>query len=148
MNRINEILDKLKDNEHAVIARGATDDFLEQCQHDMDVMDFPYLPVEYTDFLKTTDGFAYDAAEFFGTHRVIVSEVYTLTDVISANIDFEEVNGDFMDTSDYVLLGRGNEEMYVYNTADNIYEVLDGVGRDVMEEFGTFDELFAEAVRV
>ncbi len=64
---------------------------------------------------------------------------------MSANEDFEEVNGDY-DLEHCVSLGRSDEDMYVYNTGDGRYEVLDRTGRDVMADYETFEAMFAGEV--
>ena len=72
---------------------------------------------------------------------------YMLNDIVSANEKFVEYNNDFLpQIENYVFLGDADEDLFVYNTANGRYEVLDRTGRDVMEDFETFEAMFAGVV--
>ena len=131
----------------AMIVRPATAKDMKLCQKDMKEMGFPPIPQQYADFLNLLNGFAWNGIEFFSTDQVTDPETnYMLNDIVSANEQFAEVNADFLTVANYVQLGRADEELFVYNMVNGRYEVLDMDGRDVMEEFETFEEMFVGVV--
>ena len=141
---IEDILKKLADDEGAMIVRSATSKDLAQCQKDMAEIGLPPIPHGYIDFLREVNGFAWNGIEFFSTDQVTdpVSN-YTLNDIVTANEDFAEYSDDL---AGCVLLGRADDDLYVYNTANEKYEVLDFTGHDVMEDFDAFDAMFEGVV--
>lgn len=141
---IEEILGKFADNQGAMIVRPASSKDLAQCQKDMAEMEFPAIPQGYIDFLKAANGFAWNGIEFFSTDQVTDPESnYMLNDIVSANEYFVDNNEGL---EHCVLLGRADDDLYVYNTENKKFEVLDFTGRDVMEEYDSFDELFSSVV--
>jgi hypothetical protein len=59
------------------------------------------------------------------------------------------MNDDFSDAyelDEYFLMGRADDDYYAYNTETLKYVILEMSSREEMEEFNTFEELFAEAV--
>lgn len=141
---IEDILNKLSDDDGAMIVRPASSKDLAQCQKDMAEIELPPVPQGYIDFLRMVNGFAWNGIEFFSTDQVTDPETnYMLNDIVSANEDFA---GYAEDLAGNVLLGRADDDLYVYNTQNQKYEVLDFTGHDVMEEFDTFDDLFANVV--
>jgi len=141
---IEDILKKLADDDGAMIVRPASSKDLAQCQRDMAEIELPPVPQGYIDFLREVNGFAWNGIEFFSTDQVTDPESnYTLNDIVSANEDFADYSDDF---EGMVLLGRADDDLYVYNTANEKYEVLDFTGHDVMEDFDTFDAMFEGVV--
>ncbi|MCL2765356.1 MAG: YrhA family protein [Treponema sp.] len=131
----------------AMIVRPASEKDLKLCQKDMKELDFPPIPQQYAGFLKLLNGFAWNGIEFFSTDQVTDLETgFMLNDIVSANEYFVEYNNDFLNVKNYVQLGRADEDLYVYNIGNGRYEVLDMTGRDVMEDFETFEEMFAGVV--
>ena len=144
---IDDVLNAVAENEGAMIVRPASSEDLKMCTEDMAEMEFPPIPKGYTDFLSKLNGFAWNGIEFFSTDQVTDTETnYTLNDIVSANEQFFEYNEDFLDVENYVYLGRSDMDLYVYNATNGRYEVLDDVGRDVMEDFETFEEMFVGVV--
>ena len=142
MKTYDDILNAVVDH-GAMIVRPATAKDLKQCQKEMKEMSFPPIPQGYCDFLSMLNGFAWNGIEFFSTDQVTDPETnFMLNDIVSANEHFVEVNDDFLSASDYVLLGRSDMDIYVYNTKNGRYEVLDIDGRDVMEDFEAFEAMF------
>jgi hypothetical protein len=147
MKTMSEILDRLEDLD-AMIVRPATDKDIKRCRKDFKIMEFAApIPDGYVEFLKQLNGFAWNGIEFFSTDQVTDPETdYTLNDIVTANEDFAEQNGDFLEIKNYMLLGRADDDLYVYNAANGRYEVLDMTGRDVMEEYKTFEAMFVGVV--
>ena len=141
---IADIIKKLENEPAAMIVRPASSKDLAQCQKDMAEIEFPAIPQGYIDFLRAVNGFAFNGIEFFSTDQVTDPENdYTLLDIVSANEDFADYCSEL---SGYVLLGRADDDLYVYNVETKMYEVLDFTGHDTMEEYTTFDELFTQVV--
>ena len=141
---IEDILKKLADDDGAMIVRPASSKDLAQCQKDMAEIGLPPVPQGYIDFLREVNGFAWNGIEFFSTDQVTDPESnYTLNDIVTANEDFSEYNDDL---EGCVLLGRADDDLYVYNTANEKYEFLDFTGHDVMEDFDAFDAMFEGVV--
>ena len=148
MKTIDDVLNVVTEDEGAMIFRPASAEDLKICQKDMAEMEFPPIPQGYADFLSKLNGFAWNGIEFFSTDQVTDPETdYMLNDIVSANEDFAEFNEDFLDVENYVYLGRSDMDLYVYNVTNGNYEVLDDVGRDVMEDFETFEAMFAGVVK-
>jgi hypothetical protein len=145
MKTIDEVLNKITENDNdAMIVRPATAEDLKLCQKDMADTEMPPIPQEYTDFLSRLNGFAWNGIEFFSTDQVTDTESdFTLNDIVSANEDFTRHNEGL---EHCVYLGRADDDLYVYNTKNGHYEVLDMTGRDVMEEFGSFEAMFVGVV--
>ncbi|MBO4520513.1 MAG: YrhA family protein [Alphaproteobacteria bacterium] len=141
---IEDILKKLEDDDGAMIPRPASSKDLALCQKDMAETELPPVPQGYIDFLRGVNGFAWNGIEFYSTDQVTDPETnYTLNDIVSANEAFADYSDDF---KDMVLLGRADEDLFVYNIANKKYEVLDFTAHDVMEDFDTFDAMFVGVV--
>ena len=141
---IDDVLNTVTEDEGAMIVRPATQEDLELCQKDMAEMKFPPIPQGYAGFLSRINGFAWNGIEFFSTDQVTDPDTnYMLIDIVSANEMFVECNEGF---EHCVFLGRADDDLYVYNTQNRRYEVMDMTGRDVMEDFETFEAMFAGVV--
>jgi len=140
---IDDILNAVVD-EGAMIVRPASQKDLKLCQKDMVEMEFPSIPQGYAGFLGKLNGFAWNGIEFFSTDQVTDTDTgYTLNDIVSANEMFVKYNEGFKHC---VFLGRADDDLYVYNTHSQRYEVMDMTGRDVMEDFETFEAMFVGVV--
>ena len=141
---IDDILNILAEDDGAMIVRPASREDLQLCQKDMAEMEFPPIPQGYADFLGKLNGFAWNGIMFFSTDQVTDTETgFMLNDIVSANEMFVEHNEGF---EHCVFLGRADDDLYVYNTQNQRYEVMDMTGRDVMEDFETFEAMFAGVV--
>ena len=145
MKTIDEVLNKITENDSgAMLVRPATSGDLKLCQKDMADMKFPSVPQGYAEFLSRLNGFAWNGIEFFSTDQVTDPETdYMLNDIVSANEQFAECNDNLRHC---VQLGRADDDLYVYNTQNQRYEVVDMDGRDVMEEYETFEAMFVGVV--
>jgi hypothetical protein len=141
---IDDVLNTVSEDEGAMIVRPASQKDLDLCQKDMAEMEFPPIPQGYAAFLSRLNGFAWNGIEFFSTDQVTDPETgYMLNDIVSVNEQFRRLNEGF---EHCVYLGRADDDLYVYNTQNGRYEVMDMTGRDVMEEYGDFKELFVAVV--
>ena len=146
MKTIDDVLNAVTkaDPDGAMIVRPATAEDLKSCQEDMAEEEMPHIPQEYCDFLTMLNGFAWNGIEFYSTDQVTDNDTgYMLNDIVSANESFARINEGF---GHCIQLGRADEDLFVYNTKNRRYEVLDMTGRDVLEEYETFEALFARVV--
>jgi hypothetical protein len=102
---------------------------------------YPEIPKGYIDFLREANGFAWNGIEFYGTFKVKDGSFF-LIDLISANEHHLYHDG----FEDCLMIGRSDEDIFIYNTSNKLYEVLDRTGWDVMEEFKTFNSMFLDIV--
>ena len=148
MKTIDDILNRLTETDmDAMIVRPATNKDIDRCNKDFTESGLKVtLPDEYVKFLKKLNGFAWNGIELYSTDQVTDPETnFTLNDIVSANEQFLKYNEGF---EHCFYFGRVDDDLYVYNTTkeNKRWEVLDLVGRDVMEEYDTFEELFAGEV--
>ena len=98
---------------------------------------FPMLPQDYIALLKETDGLGGNGIEFYGTRANDRENLgYTLPGLIEANLDFANIPM----MRGKLLLGRASEELFVYDTADMKYHILDRLDFQVSCSFATFAE--------
>ena len=98
---------------------------------------FPMLPQDYIALLKETDGLVWNGIEFYGTRANDRENLgYTLPGLIEANLDFANIPM----MRGKLLLGRASEELFVYDTADMKYHILDRLDFQVSCSFATFAE--------
>jgi len=146
MKTIDDVLNKITEVDSGVmIVRPATDEDIKLCNKDFKDSGLTVsLPDEYAAFLQRLNGFAWNGIEFFSTDQVTDPNTkYMLNDIVSANEDFTEQNEGL---AHCVQLGRADEDLFVYNTENGKYEVLDMTGRDVMDEYETFEGMFVGVV--
>jgi hypothetical protein len=143
---IDDILNRLTGlDADPMIVRPATGEDIDLCNKDFDECELGVsLPDGYAAFLKKLNGFAWNGIEFFSTDQVTDEESgFMLNDIVSANESFAEQNEGF---EHCVYLGRADDDLYVYNTKNGRYEVLDMTGRDMMEDYDSFEAMFVGVV--
>ena len=141
MNKIDEIVDILNEDDGAMIPRPASDEDIKQCQDDLIKLGLEPLPQNFIDFLKKNNGLAWNGIEFYSTYQVTEVDTpdgYRLMDLVTENDEFN----DRFELDEKVLLGRADDDYYTYNIETTKYEVLEFTSRDLMEEFDTFEDLF------
>jgi len=138
---IDEIIKVLNKDVGSMIPRPASDDDIDQCQHDLVDLSLEPLPQGYVDFLKKCNGFAWNGIEFYSTDQIVEADnpsSFRLMDLVSMNDEFN----DLYELDDKVLLGRADEDYYTYDIETQKYEALELETREAWEEFDTFEELF------
>ncbi|MGH8054142.1 MAG: YrhA family protein [Stenotrophomonas sp.] len=102
------------------------------------------LPTEYTDFLKSTNGYAWNGVSLYP------SENSTATGETAVLYGILEQNAVFLASrnySEFILIGEDNLDYYLYNTQSRQYEARDRVPLDyAYETFGTFKDLAEYAI--
>lgn len=139
-----EVLTTVTRHGGALMASPASSEQVAACRHAMALAELLPLPQGYVAFLQKHDGFAWNGIEFYGTQEQPDADSdYFLIDIVRANTDFADYETGL---AHCVFLGRSDEDIFVYNTRNRRYEVLDRTGRDVMEDYASFEELFAGEV--
>jgi hypothetical protein len=126
----------------ALFASPATAEQLERCQETLENMGLPLIPQEYADFLRERNGFL-DGGDiaFYGTERIKSKKSnFRFKDIVSANEYKFHINH-FIERKK-VLLGSKGNDLYVYNAAEECYEVLDVLDLDVYKRFDNFWDMF------
>ena len=98
---------------------------------------FPMIPKDYIELLKQTDGLVWNGIELYGTRANDRETMgYTLPGLIEANLEYANVP----QMRGKLLLGRASEELFVYDTTDQKYHILDRLDFQVSCSFQTFSE--------
>ncbi len=122
----------------ALIVKPATDDEIEMLGKDIT------LPDEYIEFLKFADGFSWNGFEFFGVYNVTVnSSGYTLKSVVVMNDTYRQRKFAFKGKT---LLGRFDDDIYVWDEKDGLYKALDSLTMIEIESYRHFDDMFYDVV--
>ncbi|MCR5094081.1 MAG: YrhA family protein [Lachnospiraceae bacterium] len=99
----------------------------------------PQAPADYLEFLEVANGLSWNGFEFFGTYQVTVKKSgYTLQDIVTMNDKMHERK---MGLSNMLLLGRFDDDIYVYNANNGKYQALDSLTLTEIETCNTFDQL-------
>jgi len=128
----------------AVIGQPASTANMERCIKRLADELCLFLPDDYFVFLGKYNGFAWNGVEFYGTDPEVDQEIhYVVVDVVFATLSLHKYNKVYLERT---LIGRSDEEVYVYNMQSFRYEALDIAGHEVIEEWRTFEELFLDVV--
>ena len=126
----------------ALIVEPATDFEIKRCNRDLDDIECPRLPKEYKMFLKAANGFAWNGFEFFGTYEVREkSSGYVLKDIVGYNEYYA-----FHD--DILILGKFDEDYYVYDSAKKAYMALDRLTKMEVYHYSSFEDLIDQTVGI
>ena len=130
----------------ALIVPPAYDDNIEKCNMDLRNIGLQGLPNEYAQFLKMSNGLAWNGFEFFGTFGVRKKSTgYILRDIVGFNENIEDMTG--MKSNGCVLvLGRFDEDVYVYHYVEKEYRILDSLTFMIVEQFKDFNAFLLDTV--
>ena len=130
----------------ALIIKGAVDEELTRCDRDLTSISAPKLPPEYIQFLKIANGMSWNGFEFFGTYQVTVKKTgYILQDIVTMNDKMRSRKFGF---GDLLLLGRFDDDIYIYNPKTEQYQALDSLTLIEVESYDTFEDLIVGTVGV
>ena len=133
---LNSILDTLKKDE-GVFFEPADDRSLRFVSSMLASHRVPPIPNDYITLLKKTDGLVWNGIELYGS-RANDREMqgYTLPGLIEANLEYANVQP----MHGKLLLGRASEELFVYDSMDQQYHIIDRMDFTVSCSFPTFPE--------
>lgn len=98
---------------------------------------FPPVPVDYIALLKQTDGLSWNGVELYGTRANDREALgYTLPGLIEANLEFQQAPP----MRGKLLLGRAAEELFVYDSMDQKYHIINRMDFSDSCSFPTFSE--------
>ena len=129
---------------NALIIKPAVAFEIARCQRDLHDIGAPALPSEYIEFLKVANGMAWNGFEFFGTYQVTVKKSgYKLIDIVAFN---HKQRGYKAGMDQLLVLGRFDDDIYVYNAEISKYQALDSLTLIDIDTYDTFEELFISNV--
>lgn len=141
--RIAEIFDKIYETD-ALIVQPASGNDLARCQEDLAALGVPQMPADYIEFLEMANGISWNGFEFYGVLQVTVKESgYTLASIITKNENMHDVK---MGLEGKLVVGRFDDDIYVYNPELESFETLDAMTLMLVDGFDTFEEMFEETV--
>ena len=130
----------------ALIIKPAVDYEIKRCVKDLASISAPALPSEYVQFLKIANGMSWNGFEFFGTYQVTVKKTgYMLQDIVSMNEKMRQRKFGF---GNLLLLGRFDDDIYVYDPKTKQYQALDSLTLIEVESYDTFEDLIVGTVGV
>lgn len=137
--RIREIFRAVEDTD-PLIPAPATRESLAACQKALAERGYPILPPGAIEFFQLANGFSWNGFEFFGSNATTTeSGRYTLKDIVHMN----DVWHDNREGRDHLLLlGRFDDDIYVYDKDEDSFHVLDGLTLFPIDEYFEYDELF------
>ena len=98
---------------------------------------FAGVPANYAEMLKKTDGIIWNGIELYGTRATERADgAYVFPGLIEANLEFlgyESAIG-------RLIIGRAAEEVFVFNSRERRYQVLDRLDFSVTGSFPTLRE--------
>lgn len=98
---------------------------------------FPPVPIDYIALLKQTDGLSWNGVELYGTRANDREALgYTLPGLIEANLEFQQA----APMRGKLLLGRAAEELFVYDSIDQKYHIINRLDFSDSCSFPTFSE--------
>ena len=107
-------------------------------------LEIPLAPTDYLEFLEIANGVSWNGFEFFGTYQVTEKKSgYTLPDIVTMNDKIYERK---LGIAGRLLLGRFDDDIYVYNDEDASFQVLDSLTLTEIESYESFELLFAESL--
>ena len=143
METIQDILDLTIKN-GAMIIKPADDAKIEKCDRDLRGKGLFHLPGGYVQFLKLANGYAWNGFEFFGTERCKDdSSDYVLGDIVESN---EYIRKRVGLSDEHLVLGRFDEDIYVYDYGGFSYKAIDRLTSMDAEEFDSFEDLLTSTV--
>ena len=143
MDTITDILKKTV-NSDALIIEPVNDAELKKCDIDLSDIGLLPLPAGYVQFLKLANGYAWNGFEFFGTYTCTEKATgYTLSDIVGFNEQIREKKGY---SDDILVLGRFDEDIYIYNYTEESYKAIDRLTSIEADEFDSFEDLILSTV--
>ena len=98
------------------------------------------LPDEYAELLFLSDGLYWGGIEFFASQiHSDKKQGLNITDLLSQNRLFQALNPN---KKDCVLLGKTDEESYIYNSSSKKFEITEEFEDNILKSFDSFEEMF------
>jgi hypothetical protein len=102
------------------------------------------LPEAYIDFLKAQDGLNHNGLFIYASERapIVGATNATIQGIVDANLGWRDVEA----MRQYLVFGEGNMDLYVRHLPTGAYQIVDRVPGNLINTFGSFEELIAAAL--
>ena len=129
----------------ALIVETADIDIISRAQADLKEDGVPVMPDDYIYFLKNiANGVSWNGFEFFGTYQVTVkSSGYVLRNIVYMNALYRQRK---MGMGNLLLVGRFDDDIYVYDSASGQYQALDSLTLIEIDTYESFEDLFTSNI--
>ncbi|OPZ78395.1 MAG: hypothetical protein BWY78_00615 [Alphaproteobacteria bacterium ADurb.Bin438] len=142
IENIADIFDEIYET-GAIIVKPAEAMEIARCQRDLHDIGAPSLPLEYIEFLKIANGFAWNGFEFYGTYQISDNNSdFEMQDIVSVNHKLRQMK----ELGNRIVLGKFDEDIYVYDFDAKEYMSLDKLTLIDISSFSSFEELLSEEV--
>ncbi len=134
---LKDTLERLK-TEDAVLPPPASALDVRRLNGHLQDQNFPAVPDSYLRFLDVTDGLRWNGVDFHGVR----GDDDGVASLLGSNAAFArsfEMDG-------VLLLGRGDEEFYLYDADTKEFCVIDAQDLEELETFSSFDALFEDVI--
>lgn len=138
MTKSAQYLEKFKEQESCTTFAPASFENIEKTSTFLSTNNACPLPLEYINFLKTTDGLIFNGIELFGAQEHFRPQKhYTFPHLAALNAPYSEYK--FFQRK--VILGRLSESFLIFDCKDGFYAVVDRMRLRSRFECKTFAEL-------
>ena len=140
------LLKALKNLRGSTTVPGSSFDDIEYLMGELYEQDLALLATDYIDFLYETNGFLWNGIEFYGTHPVEVGN-FEMRGLMDAHYHVQTLYSDPVFDSKLVL-GKMDDDLYIYDGCTGKYEILDRADRAVMDRFDNFEDMIRKIVNI
>lgn len=103
------------------------------------------LPMEYTDFLKLTNGLDWNGLTIFASETSVIvnhPDRY-IKGVIEANQMYRQSE----DSQNIIILGNSGIDVYIYCLDRNVYHIAERISLRVISTFSSFNEMLSQVLK-
>jgi hypothetical protein len=126
------------------LAPGAPPDALIEIAEALEDMDAPALPADFALFLRETNGFVWNGIQIFGAVEIIIEKPRAIVPALPAVND--SYASSLSEMRDRLLLGRSEDDLYVYDSRASEYWILDRHGLEAVDRFPSFLDLLRQVI--
>ncbi len=126
------------------LAPGAHPDALTEIAEALEDMDAPALPKDFALFLRETNGFIWNGIQIFGTIEIIIEKPRTIVPALPTIND--SYASSLSEMQNRLLLGRSEDDLYVYDAKLAEYWILDRHGLEAIDSFPCFLDLLRQVI--
>ena len=126
------------------LAPRASQEALTEVAEALEDIDAPHLPLDFQAFLKETNGFVWHGLQIFGTTGIAIDHPKT---IVPALPDINEsYRSSLSEMENRLLLGRSEDDLYIFDAEKSSYWILDRHGLEFIEGFSCFLDLLRQAI--
>ena len=132
------------ENHQPYLAPGASPAAMAELIEILEDLDAPPLPHDYSAFLLQTNGFVWRGIEIFGTTGISIESKHGVVPALHEIQD--SYASKFAEMQGRLLIGRSDEDIYVYDHPTEAYWILDRHGLEAVDTFQTFLDLMRQVI--